>query len=126
MGIDAVEFGAQIGQLIREVVAPLKERIADLEAESKSVAFNKSLDAETLGEIASVVERLERVESSIAELADNGFRYRGYYRNGDKARRGDAYTHDGSLWYALRSTEDKPCRESNDWNVVARKGKDAA
>lgn len=126
MDIDAVEFGKQIGQVIREAIAPLKDRIAELEGRVKSVSISKSLDEEAYGELAEVVGRLERLESSISELSDNGFRYRGFYRNGDKAKRGDAYTHDGSLWYCLRNTEDKPCRESNDWNVVARKGRDAS
>lgn len=106
------------GSLITE----LYDRIESLEGST----VNKALDASAYDALAELAERLELMEARLAEAEETGFRYRGYWQIGCNAKRGDAYTNDGSLWYALRNTEDKPCRESNDWNVVARKGKDAA
>lgn len=49
---------------------------------------------------------------------------RGYWREGTEAKAGDAMTHDGTLWIALRDTKAKPARESGDWRIGARKGRD--
>jgi hypothetical protein len=50
---------------------------------------------------------------------------RGYWREGFKASQGDAVTHDGTLWIALRDNAVKPCLESkDDWRIGARKGRD--
>lgn len=49
---------------------------------------------------------------------------RGYWREGSEAQAGDAMTHDGTLWIALRDTKAKPARESEDWRIGARKGRD--
>jgi hypothetical protein len=51
---------------------------------------------------------------------------RGYWREGTQAQTGDAMTHDGTLWIALRDTKAKPARESEDWRIGARKGRDGA
>lgn len=106
---------------IRKCIDLLANHVKGLEGDP----VDKSLDAAAYDAMTELAERLEQMEAKVAESEEFGFRYRGYWRDGMKIKRGDAYTHDGSLWYALRSTEDKPCRESNDWNVVARKGRDA-
>lgn len=49
---------------------------------------------------------------------------RGYWREGTKAEAGDAMTHDGTLWIATKATSAKPCRESDDWRIGARRGRD--
>jgi hypothetical protein len=50
---------------------------------------------------------------------------RGYWREGFKAEQGDAVTHGGTLWIALRDNAAKPCLENkDDWRIGARKGRD--
>lgn len=49
---------------------------------------------------------------------------RGYWREGTEAKTGDAMTHDGTLWIAVRDTKAKPARESEDWRIGARRGRD--
>lgn len=49
---------------------------------------------------------------------------RGYWREGTEAKTGDAMTHDGTLWIAVRDTKAKPARESDDWRIGARRGRD--
>ena len=50
---------------------------------------------------------------------------RGYWRDGLKAEKGDVYTEDGSAWIALKSTDKKPSiGNSDDWRMMARKGRD--
>lgn len=112
--------GIRIRALAKGIVE-LDERIKAIEGSQVS----KSLDVEAFDELANASERLDRLEAAMAEMDEYGFRYRGYWRDGVNAKRGDAYTHDGSLWYANRSTDDRPCNESADWAVVARKGRDA-
>ena len=85
----------------------------------------KSLDVHAYDAMGELAERLDRMETALSEAADNGFRYRGYWRHGMTAKRGDAYTEGGSLWWAVRNTSEKPCSESTDWQLAARKGRDA-
>lgn len=49
---------------------------------------------------------------------------RGYYRDGMASEKGDIVTHDGNAWIAQRDTKAKPCRESEDWRMLARRGRD--
>lgn len=49
---------------------------------------------------------------------------RGYWRQGMKAEKSDVYTEDGSAWIALKDTTTKPNRESGDWRMLVRKGRD--
>ena len=115
------KYSLGIAQALLRRAIDLEQRIAQLE----SLRVSKSLDLEAYGEMESMADRLDRMESSLQEIADNGLRYRGYWQQGKKARRGDAYTHDGSLWWAVRATEDRTCNESMDWQVAVRKGRDA-
>lgn len=50
---------------------------------------------------------------------------KGYWRDGCSAEKGDAYTHDGNWWIALKSTTAKPSAQAkDDWRMGARKGRD--
>ncbi|MBE2211198.1 MAG: hypothetical protein IAE66_06285 [Xanthomonadaceae bacterium] len=117
-----------VGQLIGETEDAVLKVTESLDARIKSVEasrITKALDAEAIDAMAEMAERLDHLESTLQEIADGGFRYRGYWRQGMQAKRGDAFTHDGSLWWAVRATSDHPCNESADWQVAARKGRDA-
>jgi hypothetical protein len=111
----------ELHDAFNELTEVLADRFKQIEADQVS----KSLDSEAYDSIAEISERLDRLESSLEEIAENGLRYRGYWQEGVKAKRGDAYTHNGSLWWAVRNTADKPCNESVDWQVAVRKGRDA-
>lgn len=75
-------------------------------------------DAESLN------QTVETFAKALAEIQENGFRYRGFWRQGTHATRGEAYTENGGLWYCLRATTDRPRNESPDWNMCARAGRD--
>lgn len=49
---------------------------------------------------------------------------RGYWREGTEAKTGDGWTHDGTWWIAQRDTKAAPARDSADWRIGARKGRD--
>ena len=53
-----------------------------------------------------------------------GIVHKGYWGEGKSARAGDAYTHNGCLWIAQRSTDAEPTPASADWCIGARKGRD--
>lgn len=53
-----------------------------------------------------------------------GIHAMGYWRDGTKAKANQAWTHDGSLWIARKDTTTKPCYESGDWQLAAKKGRD--
>jgi hypothetical protein len=114
---------AKLGELydaFNEVVPKLDDQIKQLNGDQ----FIKTLDAQAYDSLVEMAERVEQLEQSLREIADNGFRYRGYWREGMKAKRGDAYTESGSLWWAVRNTDDRPCYESPDWQIAVRKGRD--
>lgn len=89
------------------------------------VAVSKALDAEAYDAMGELAERLDRMEKQMTDLAEHRFTYRGYWSKGMSVERGDAYSHNGSLWYAQRQTVAEPSRECPDWIVAARKGSDA-
>jgi hypothetical protein len=52
--------------------------------------------------------------------------HRGFWQAGRKAKAGDAWTADGSLWIAKYDTDLKPCYANrNAWTMAARRGRDA-
>lgn len=53
-----------------------------------------------------------------------GIRPAGYWKERTAAKSGEAWTHEGTLWIAMRDTSDKPSIESKDWVIGARKGRD--
>lgn len=53
-----------------------------------------------------------------------GIRPGGYWKERTAAKSGEAWTHEGTLWIAMRDTSDKPSLQSKDWVIGARKGRD--
>ena len=53
-----------------------------------------------------------------------GIRPAGYWREGTKALAGQVWTHDGSGWVAKNATTARPEASSEDWILIARKGRD--
>lgn len=53
-----------------------------------------------------------------------GIRPAGYWKERTVAKSGEAWTHEGTLWIAMRDTSEKPSIESKDWVIGARKGRD--
>ena len=53
-----------------------------------------------------------------------GIRPAGYWREGTRAKAGEAWTHDGSLWIATKETSAKPENGCTDWVIGARRGRD--
>lgn len=52
-----------------------------------------------------------------------GIRPAGYWREGTKAKAGEAWVQGGSLWIAMKATETKPAT-GDAWIIAARAGKD--
>jgi hypothetical protein len=53
-----------------------------------------------------------------------GIRPAGYWREGTKAKSGEAWVQDGSLWIAIKDTGTKPATNDEGWIIAARKGRD--
>ena len=115
------KFSALLSRSLLGRLIDLEQRVEALDG----IAISKSLDVEAYDSIVEMAERLEKLEAGMQEVADNGFRYRGYWRDGMTAKRGDAFTHDGSMWWTIRDTSEAPSKESLAWQVAVRKGRDA-
>lgn len=50
--------------------------------------------------------------------------YKGYWRDGSKAKSGNVFTHKGNAWIALEDTAEIPMRENKAWKIIAAKGND--
>jgi|GEM_PF-2980468 len=125
---DRIQRGLLLAKFASLAIHALISRLVDVErrlASIEHVKISKSLDAEAFDSMTEIAERLQRLEADMADVQSTGFRYRGYWQEGKSAKRGDAYTHNGSIWWALRDTRETPDRDSNDWHVAVRKGKDA-
>lgn len=53
-----------------------------------------------------------------------GIRPAGYWRDGSKAKAGDVWTRNGSMWIAKRDTSASPEPKSEDWYLAVQRGKD--
>ena len=52
-----------------------------------------------------------------------GIRGKGYWRDGNKAKAGEAWTSEGSLWIARKDTSTKPSISNDAWFLAARAGR---
>ena len=59
-----------------------------------------------------------------ARYPAGGIRPAGYWREGTKAKAGEAWVHDGSTWFATKDTNTKPSTSAEGWIIAARKGRD--
>lgn len=53
-----------------------------------------------------------------------GIRPAGYWREGTRAKAGEAWVNDGSLWIAVKDCQSKPGLNDEGWIIAARKGRD--
>jgi len=74
---------------------------------------------------AALITRIEALEKAIAEerAKPKGMAYRGVHQRAMSYAQGDAVTHAGALWVALRAVEpgQKP-GESDSWQLAAKGG----
>lgn len=104
-------YNGVLGGLMLKAIHVLAKRVDEIH---KAAAA----DAKALN------QTVETFAKALEEIQENGFRYRGYWRQGTHATRGEAYTENGGLWYCVRATTDRPRNESPDWNMCARAGRD--
>ena len=83
--------------------------------------YSKEMGAIIRDAIKPLKDRIAVLER---DIADRGIRFRGYWRDGLAVKKGDATTNDGSLWIAVRDTDETPSAASPDWCLAARKGRD--
>lgn len=95
--------------------------IVDLEARLAAVESQKNMDAEVFEEVAKCLEKLDAMQS---ELGERSVRFRGYWRDGMDAIKGDMFSDRGSTYTAVRATRDRPDSHSPDWCLTARGAKD--
>lgn len=53
-----------------------------------------------------------------------GIHHKGYWSEAVKAKAGESWTHNGTLWIANEDTADEPGTASKAWTIGARKGRD--
>lgn len=53
-----------------------------------------------------------------------GIHHKGYWSERVKAKAGESWTHNGTLWIACEDTADEPSATNKAWTIGARKGRD--
>jgi hypothetical protein len=102
------------GKMFGSVVAAVHELAKDF------AQLRKHTDANS----EAINQTVESFAKALADMEEHNFKYRGYWRRGMHAERGDVYTNNGSLWFCMSATDDQPSKESLDWNLCARAGRD--
>lgn len=69
--------------------------------------------------IRPLVKEIGALRQRVAELEDRGLKYLGSYQRAADYRRGDSVTHKGSLWTAIKATEQEPGTSSH-WQLSAK------
>lgn len=72
--------------------------------------------------ILELHEKVEDLEHRLSEVQT--LKYVGTWREGQQHQAGDAVTHDGSLWIALRETITRPGEQRSGWQLAVKRGKD--
>lgn len=116
-------FRKKLSQVVTAIMW-VDGRVKKTEERIGSEAFTKGIDAQAFDVLEEICTRLDRVEASMATLAETQFTYRGYWRTGMHVKRNEAVTEEGSLWIALNDTLERPNSTSQDWSLAARKGRD--
>lgn len=93
--------------------------------DGKDGASLDTFDMEYLGESHEIAIKAT-CQGRVKEIrfAAGGIRPAGYWREGTKAKTGEAWVHDGSLWIAMKDNQSKPATNDDGWIIAARKGRD--
>jgi hypothetical protein len=87
------------------------------------IAVTKTLDTEAYEAMTEMAERVEQLEATLNQISDGAVRFRGYWRDGDVAQKGDAFSHNGSTYRANVETETEPGTAGGAWSTLARGAK---
>ncbi|RYD81368.1 MAG: hypothetical protein EOP84_11135, partial [Verrucomicrobiaceae bacterium] len=105
-----------IAKLAHGISCSTLGRLVDLERRLAQAETQKFIDAEVFDEVAALAKLVENMQSEFVERSVN---YRGYWRKGMQAKRGDMFTDHGSTWIAVRATDEAPSTHCSDWCVAA-------
>ncbi|MGL1834935.1 hypothetical protein ACKVEX_15175 [Rhodocyclaceae bacterium SMB388] len=72
-----------------------------------------------LGRIDALERRLAELEGSTKML------YRGVWKPGATASKGEFWTHAGSVWHANETTDQQPGADYLAWTLAVKRGRDA-
>lgn len=73
----------------------------------------------------AIVHEYKRGEKALTQrFPINVMKHIGFWQQGMQAKSGNVTTHNGCSWVCLKDTSEKPCYESKDWILSARKGRD--
>lgn len=91
----------------------------------KDGACFESFELEYLPEVHEVsVKATAAGRTKEVRFPAGGIRAGGYWREGTRAKAGEAWTQDGSLFIATKDTQSKPDAKDSDWVMAARRGRD--
>lgn len=108
---------------IKEVLQPLEERLAKLEAATGLSKTAKQPGVEAISPVIKnyIDARLRPVEALVHELDGDAMRYSGVWR-AKTYKRGQTVSHAGGQWFALEATDSKPGSDGS-WKLTVKSGR---
>jgi len=78
--------------------------------------------------LARALDRIEQLESRLAEVESRGFKYCGVYQKAQKYARGDVVTYSGSAFVAIKDAvpDNEIPNASGCWQMFVQRGRDAS
>lgn len=117
-----LDFG-KIAAEIERLEARLLEGLPDdalikvaARARAETLGYAKALEQLIIAQSA----RLDALEAKLATLETRGLEYRGVHQRAESYRRGDAVTHKGGIWVAVRDDARDIPGQGDSWQLAVK------
>lgn len=124
MKIDPETFSNGLADVIEKVVRPLRDEIAATRS-VKLLPHDVAGIGEDLGEItrAQIEKAVKPLLARLSALENRpSTNYRGVFDPAETYERADLCTHDGAVWFACTSTNERPGKSAS-WKLMLKSGR---
>lgn len=104
------------------------KQVNELKADANVQGFSAPIVRVMAMQIATtkyLVDHCNALEARLAELEKTPFAFKGVHEAGSLYSKNEVVTHDGSMWVALRTTQQRPGDGGDGWVLAVKRGRDA-
>ena len=102
--------------------AEIRELMARKDKASVGLVFKLCLDMAQ--KLNRMFEKLSARIDKLETRAEKSLKYRGVWQAAEVYQEGDAATHKGSLWVAIKGTRDRPGTAASGWQLANKSGRE--
>lgn len=89
------------------------------------IGYGNFIGKRTLDLHNGLADRIDQLERRLAEVEGEPLAYKGTHEPGRLYERNSVVTHAGSMWVALRRTQQRPGDGGDAWQLAVKAGRDA-